>query len=65
MLEENVRIATERSVKERGNLVKKMSKYSSKEMEGYEVNSGILAGLELKFGEKINGILEGVLNSLE
>lgn len=65
MLEENVRIATERSVKERGNLVKKMSKYSSKEMEGYEVNSGVLAGLELKFGEKINGILEGVLNSLE
>lgn len=64
-LEENVRIATERVTKERGALVKKMSKYSSKEMEGYEVNAGILAGLELKFGEKINSILDGVLGSLE
>ena len=64
-LESNMQIAMERISKERGALVKRMSKYSSKDLEGYEVNSNILAGLELKFGERISNILDGVLSSLE
>ena len=64
-LESNMQIAMERISKERGALVKRMSKYSSKDLEGYEINANILAGLELKFGERINGILDGVLSSLE
>lgn len=64
-LEPNMQIAMERISKERGALVKRMSKYSSKDLEGYEINANILAGLELKFGERINNILDGVLSSLE
>jgi hypothetical protein len=60
-----MQIAMDRISKERGALVKRMSKYSSEGLEGYEINADILAGLELKFGERINSILDGVLSSLE
>lgn len=52
-------------VKARKNLVKNMSKYSSKDMQGYELNAAIFSALELKFGEQISGILDGVIASLK
>jgi hypothetical protein len=42
-----------------------MSKYSSKDMQGYELNAAIFSALELKFGEQISGILDGVITSLK
>jgi citrate lyase gamma subunit len=42
-----------------------MSKYSSKDMQGYEINANILAGLEAQFGEQIRFTLENVIASLE
>ena len=64
-LESNMQIAMDRISKERGALVKRMSKYSSKNLEGYETNANILAGLEEKFGEQIRFTLENVITSLE
>ena len=52
-------------IKARKNMVKNMSKYSSKDMQGYESNAAILSALELKFGERINSILDSVFLSLE
>ena len=64
IINQNFKSATDRIVKQRKDLTKKMSKYSQKGQQGYELNAGILSGLELKFGEEIRGTLEEVFNSL-
>lgn len=65
IINENFKTATDRIAKQRKDLTKKMSKYSQKGQQGYELNAGILSGLELKFGEEIRGTLEDVFNSLD
>ena len=65
IINQNFKSATDRIVKQRKDLTKKMSKYSQKGQQGYELNAGILSGLELKFGEEIRGTLEDVFNSLD
>ena len=65
IINQNFKSATDRIAKQRKDLTKKMSKYSKKGQQGYELNAGILSGLELKFGEEIRGTLEDVFNSLD
>ena len=62
---ENFESATDRIAKQRRDLTRQMSKYSSKDLQGYEVNAAILSALELKFGEQIRYTLENVISSLE
>ena len=64
-LTENFESATDRIAKQRRDLTKQMSKYSSKDLQGYEVNAAILSALEMKFGEQIRYTLENVISSLE
>ena len=64
-LTENFESAIDRIAKQRHDLTKQMSKYSSKDMQGYEINANILAGLEEKFSEQIRFTLENVIASLE
>lgn len=64
-LTENFESATDRIAKQRRDLTKQMSKYSSKDLQGYEVNAAILSALETKFGEQIRYTLENVISSLE
>ena len=64
-LTENFENATDRIAKQRRDLTKQMSKYSSKDLQGYEVNAAILSALEMKFGEQIRYTLENVISSLE
>ena len=64
-LTKNFESATDRIAKQRRNLTKQMSKYSSKDLQGYEVNAAILSALEMKFGEQIRYTLENVISSLE
>ena len=53
LLIKNFESAADRIAKQRQDLVKQMSKYSSADFNGYEINAGILSALELKFGELI------------
>ena len=62
---ENFESATDRIAKQRRDLTKQMSKYSSKDLQGYEANAAILSALEMKFGEQIRYTLENVISSLE
>ena len=64
-LTENFESATDRIAKQRRDLTRQMSKYSSKDSQDYEINANILAGLEEKFGEQIRFTLENVIGSLE
>ena len=64
-LTENFESAIDRIAKQRRDLTKQMSKYSSKDLQGYEVNAAILSALEMKFGEQIRYTLENVISSLE
>lgn len=64
-LTENFKSATDRIAKQRGDLTKQMSKYSSKDLQGYETNAAILSALEMKFGEQIRYTLDNIISSLE
>ena len=61
----NFKSATDRIAKQRGDLTKQMSKYSSKDLQGYETNAAILSALEMKFGEQIRYTLDNIISSLE
>ena len=64
-LTENFESATDRIAKQRRDLTKQMSKYSSKDLQGYEANAAILSALEMKFGEQIRYTLDNIISSLE
>ena len=65
MLTNNFKNASDRILKQRQNLSRRMTKYSLDDKKDYKTSANDLAGLEQKFGEQIRDTLEEVFSSLE
>ena len=65
LLSSNMIMAMDRIDKQRRDLAKRMTKYSTNKNTTFNDNMNILSGLEQKFGEQIRYALENVFNSLD